>query len=349
MTNTSDVFVGIDLGGTKIEAAVVDGDGCVRGSVRRATPVEQGPEAVIGEVVASVAIALQEAHAAEADHDGRAGPAHLSGIGVGVAGQVDAGTGVVTYAPNLGWFDVALGERLEAAFRLPVAVLNDVQAATFGEWIHGAGRDATDLVCLFLGTGVGGGLVAGSQLVRGCSGSAGELGHTIVNFDGPTCRGGHAGCLEAYAGGWAIARRAREAVRAVPDRGRALLALAGGDLAQLSARTVAKAAREADPLATEILSEVERALGAGAVSIVNAFNPCTLLLGGGLVDGWPMLVDVARTAIQDGALPSAARRVRVTRNGLAGHAGAIGAATWARQQRVAPFGERHVVGESMRR
>lgn len=330
------LFLGIDIGGTKIEAAVVDQDGAVRASVRRATSADRGPEAVIAEVVSSAVDVLDQVPALVAGSSDGSGRPRVRGVGVGVAGQVDPATGAVRYAPNLGWQDVPLGQRLATALRLPVAVLNDVQAATFGEWVHGAGRGASGLVCLFFGTGVGGGLVIGGQLVRGCSGSAGELGHTIVDLDGRPCRGGHAGCLEAYAGGWAMARRAREAVAAAPAGGQVMLALAGNDPALLTAGTVVEAARQEDPMAAEIVRDVERALGAAAVSIVNALNPCTLLLGGGVVDGWPELVDVAHAAIQTGALPSAAGRVRVMRNGLARHAGAIGAAAWARWHGATP-------------
>jgi glucokinase len=132
--------------------------------------------------------------------------------GSGSAGQIDPEHGMVRFAPNLGWHNVPFQSDLAGALGLPVVVTNDVRAATWGEWLHGAGKGCNDLVCLFIGTGIGGGVVSGGKMLSGCSNTAGEVGHMIINLHGPPCSCGSRGCFEALAGGWAIARQAREAV-----------------------------------------------------------------------------------------------------------------------------------------
>jgi glucokinase len=253
------------------------------------------------------------------------------GVGVGVAGQVDSAAGVVLHAPNLEWNDVPLKARLEEAIDLPVFVINDVQAATYGEWICGAGRGAEDIVCLFVGTGIGGGVVSHGSLVRGCDGTAGELGHVTIDWRGPQCTCRNRGCLEAFAAGWAIARRARDAVAAQPDEGRVLVALADGAIERLTAEVVAQAARDGDPLATRLLRETGDALGVGIASIANAFNPCTVILGGGVIEGIPELVEMAEAEARRRALEAALHSLEVVKAGLGRHAGTVGAAMWARR------------------
>ena len=314
------LYVGVDVGGTKVEAALVDAEGRPLAVERRATRPEHGVDAVLARLVECV----DAVRASSASNQ-------LRGVGVGVAGQVDHRTGTVRFAPNLGWHDVALGPSLRGALDLPVFVLNDVQAATFGEWRHGAGIGVDDLVCLFLGTGVGGGIVGGGELLLGCLGSAGELGHTVVDLrGGRRCRCGGIGCLETLAGGWAIAERARELARDGGEPGRSLTAAAGGVAEQLTAEQVITAARSGNAVARQVLADAAAALGAAAISLVNAFNPCVLVIGGGIVAGAPELIDVARDAVVRLALPTGSAAVRIVPPGLARHAGSVGAAAWAR-------------------
>jgi glucokinase len=319
LTEAQNLTLGVDLGGTKIAAALVDSAGRIVAHSRRTTRVERGPDAIVTDLIAAAVAICGQA-------DGR----RVVAMGVGVAGQVDPATGAVFNAPNLHWKDFPFQERVQENVRMPVSVLNDVQAATFGEWIHGAGRGSMDLVCIFAGTGVGGGVVAQGQLVRGAVGSAGEIGHMTVNLAGPRCRCGNFGCVEAFAGGWAIAHRAQEAVKADAASGQVLLALAGGDAQRINASTVARALNRADPLAMRLVEETGEALGAGAASIVNGFNPALLILGGGVIEGLPELVAIVERTVRRRALPAAAERVRIVRPQLGTHAGAIGAATWAR-------------------
>jgi glucokinase len=313
-------WIGIDLGGTKIGGVVIDAAGAIVTSALRPSEALRPGEQVLADA-AALAETLRE----------EVGPRSVRGIGVGVAGQVDHGTGAVRSAPNLGWLDVPAGEML--ASRLgpaPIAVLNDVQAATYGEWKHGGARGEANAVCLFVGTGVGGGIIMGGVPAYGAADSAGEFGHMPIDRNGPACRCGSRGCLESYAGGWAIGRRAYDAVTSHPATGRAMLAIAGGDPAGLTARVVAEAAHAGDPLARALVREATDALAGACVGIVNVLNPDVLLLGGGVAEGLPELVDIVRDRVGMWALPSAAQAVQIRRARLGSNAGAVGAAAWLR-------------------
>jgi glucokinase len=254
-------------------------------------------------------------------------------IGVGIAGQIDPHSGVVRFAPNLGWREVPLQAELSTSLSLPTIVTNDVRAATWSEWTYGAGQGAADVLCLFIGTGIGGGVVSGGRLLLGASNIAGELGHVTVDYDGPLCHCGNRGCLEALAGGWAIARDAQEAVAVEPAAGMALLAAAGGDPQSLTARIVAQVACQGDPLARRLVERVGQVLAAGSVGLANALNPSRLILGGGVIDGLPELLDVVRRGILTHALPSARQNLQVLPAKLQKDAVAIGAAVLAMRSR----------------
>ena len=318
MDHDKDVWaIGVDLGGTKIEVAQVDALGGVRRRLRRSTDVKDGLAAVEAEIIAAVHDLQESANSPPA------------GVGVGVAGQIEPATGVVGFAPNLGWHEAPLQADLSQALKLPVAVINDVRAATWGEWLHGAGRGSDDLVCLFVGTGIGGGVVSGGQMLTGCTNAAGELGHVTVDLHGPPCHCGNTGCLEALASGWAIARRTRQAIAADPTAGASLLSMAGGQPEAVTAKIVAQAAHAGDPLAQQLIDEVAGALVAGSVGFVNAFNPCRLILGGGVIEGLPELVQRVAEGVRRLALAAASARLQVVPAQLHGDAGVVGAAALA--------------------
>jgi glucokinase len=316
--------IGVDLGGTKVEAAVVDAGGKILQRLKQPTNVAAGPDGITAEISGMVQ-RLREGGP----------PFQPTGIGVGVAGQINAATGIVRFAPNLKWREVPFQDRLQTALGLPVVVTNDVRAATWGEWRHGAGQGANDLICLFIGTGIGGGVVSGGRMLEGCTNTGGELGHITTDLNGPPCTCGHRGCLEALAGGWAIARRAREAIRDAPAAAQAFLKAAGlkepvapGDV---NAAAVAAAARAHNPLALLLVDEVARALIAGTVSLVNAFNPCRLILGGGVMQGLPELLGRVEAGIRGAALTAATEGLTVLPARLKGDAGVVGAASLAIQ------------------
>jgi len=211
---TESLTLGVDLGGTKVNVALVDASGRLLSAHKSPIHPDKEPNRVIADILTGVDVCLsktgQEAKA----------------LGIGVAAQVDL-KGVVRGSPNLGWQNVPLKKKLEKQLGLPVVVTNDVRAATWGEWRYGSGKGIDDLAVLLVGTGIGGGVISGGKVLSGCSNSGGELGHITIVYDGRKCRCPNKGCLEAYAGGWAIAERAQEAIRTLSHEGRRLLSLAG--------------------------------------------------------------------------------------------------------------------------
>ncbi|HEX7301171.1 MAG TPA: ROK family protein [Solirubrobacteraceae bacterium] len=264
---------GIDLGGTKIQAVVVDGDNAVLGQARVATPTIGGPAHVASAMASAVGEAAEQAGTE---------PAKLEGVGVGSPGEVDAQAGTVTSARNLPDWEgpFALGEALSGALGTRVALGNDVQVATDAEALLGAGRPYRSLLGVFWGTGVGGGIVLDGRPWVG-RGAAGEIGHVVVKRGGARCTCGRRGCLEAYAGRGAMELRARARHKAgdktdlfhiMRDRGRE----------RLTSGVWARALDRGDKLAIELMDDAVAALGAGVASAQNLLDVEAILIGGGL-------------------------------------------------------------------
>ena len=310
--------LGVDIGGTKIDSALVDASGKIIASHYRLIDPDKDPDKVISDIGDSLESCLRESGC------------RASALGIGVAGQIDKERGIVRRSPNLpAWCDVPLKARMEERLNLPVIVNNDVRVITWGEWQHGAGRGVDDLVCLFVGTGVGGGVISSGRLLEGHQNTAGELGHMTVVAGGRKCHCPNDGCLEAYAGGWAIAERAQSAVRGNPQAGQTLVSLAG-DISRISSITVSEAYRNGDPLAYRLVKDTAKFLGAGLVSIVNAFNPAVIILGGSVILGFPDLVPAVERIVRAQALQTAVENLRITVAALGNKAGVIGAAALAR-------------------
>ena len=309
--------IGIDLGGSKIAFGTVDEEGRLLELLRYDTETHGGYSAVLTQVVKGV------------EQLKGASGISMSGIGIGVAGQVDPGTGAVVFAPNLDWHNVPLKAEVQKACAIPVVVTNDVRAALWGEWLFGAGRGCGDLVCIFIGTGIGGGIVCGGKVLEGCCNTAGEIGHMTVDLRGPLCNCGNRGCMEALAGGWAIARRAHASVKADPVFGGTILRMAGGKVEDITARTLVQAFYAGDALATKIIDEVTDALAAGAAALVNAFNPCRIILGGGIIEGMPEMVSRIDKGVRRRALSAATGCLVICASKLGNEAGIIGAAALA--------------------
>ena len=307
--------IGVDLGGTKVHAAVVGPDGTVISERRLPTDVGGGPTKVVDDIVRAVRDELD------------ADLSVIDAVGVGLAGQIDPETGVVRSSPNLKWTDFPFGERLQQALGVPVVVENDVTTAAWGEWRHGAGRGIDDLLVLYVGTGVGGGIVSDGRLLAGDRGMAGEVGHMTIVAGGRQCSCPNRGCLEAYTGGWAIAERAVEAVVANPEAGRGLLDMARGE--ELTARLVAEAAEAGDKLALGLMYDTGQYLGAGLTGLIHIFNPARVVFGGGVIEGSPGLVTAAESVVRADAIPAYTDGLEVLRSELAGNAGVIGSASMA--------------------
>lgn len=313
------MMLGIDLGGTKVELAIVDDNGIVLFSRRYSTNYQKGPEGIIADITAWVNGYLGESSE------------NVVALGIGVAGQVEPATGNVRFAPNLGWQNVPIRSELEKGIGLPVVVTNDVRAAAYGEWLYGAGQGVDDLACIFVGTGIGGGVVSGGRMLEGCSNTAGELGHIIIVAGGRRCHCSNLGCLEAYAGGWAIAERAKEAVKDNGIAGRNMLKLAG-TIENITAATVSAAYKDKDPLASQLIEETGEYLTAGIVSVVNAFNPGMVILGGGVIEKLTLLISMVEQGVRKHALEAAVAPLKIVKAALGEKAAVIGAASLARNK-----------------
>jgi glucokinase len=310
--------VGVDLGGTKIQGVVVDQDGGRLGEARGHTPADGGPPAVVAEIAAVVKAAAKSA---------KVSPRKLAGVGLGSPGLVDTATGRVSGAANLPGFEepVPLGSLAADALGVQVRVGNDVSVATLAEHRLGAGRGFDDLLVVFAGSGVGGGMVLGGRLWAGAHGAAGEIGHMVVVEGGELCPCGRRGCMEAYAGRVAMERQARAAAAA--GRPTELLAIQERQGRQRMTSGVFKTALDAgDPLAHELIERAVQALATAIASAVNLVDVQAVLIGGGLGDklGEPFV-----RRIETAMVPHLFVRpspLRVLPGALGDYAGASGAA-----------------------
>ncbi|MBN1134998.1 MAG: ROK family protein [Anaerolineae bacterium] len=316
--------VGIDLGGTKILAAVVDDDGRIVAEAKVKTRPENGPDAVIERM----AQAAQEAvHRLKLDWDA------IRGVGVGAPGPVDPNAGVVHHTPNLpGWEEVPLASQLGESLGVPAFLENDVNLGTLGEYMMGAGQGTKDMVGIFVGTGIGGGLILDGKLHSGSRYAAAEIGHVILLADGPVCGCGKRGCVEALASRTAIERDIWLGIGA--GRTSLIPELTGGDPERLTSGVLAQAMREGDPLVSEIVARAQWYLGLLTASIVNLLDPEMIVFGGGLMEalGDEFLSPIRVTARQYFIQQAGADRVRIIAAKLGDHAGVLGAAALARQK-----------------
>jgi glucokinase len=303
--------VGVDVGGTKLAAGLVASDGSVLDRVRRDTP--EGGDAITAAIVEIVEHFTSR-------HGLRTVP-----VGVGAAGLITL-DGEVRFSPNIDWAEFGLGKILQQRLGRPVTVDNDANAAAWGEYRIGAGRDAHhSMVMLTIGTGVGGGLVLGDRLVRGAGGMAGELGHLAVLEGGPACPCGARGCLEALASGTAIARFARDA--ATGGRLQPGSALADVPAEQLTGKVVTVAAHAGDAQAVAILATAGRWLGVGIASLIAAFDPEVVVLGGGAMQAGHLLMEPAVAAAGERLLGRGHRDLApIVPASLGDDAGLVGAA-----------------------
>lgn len=307
--------IGIDLGGTKVLTALVDKtSGEVLHFVKKKTKKEKGPEKIIHKIIKSINEILVEQNLDKSE---------IHSIGIGAAGQVDRERGVLIAAPNLDCFNLELKSILENEFGIPVIIGNDVEIATIGELSFGAGRGYLDFVCIFVGTGVGSGIVEGGKIRSGASGTAGEIGHMIVDVGGRPCACGANGCLEAYASRLAIEKRIAGALR----KGRT------SDITNylqegksIKTSMIKKALENNDELVTQNLDEASEYLACGLASVINFFNPKLIILGGGLIDAIDYFYNKSIKIARAKALPTPSKSIVFKKAELGDFSGVIGAA-----------------------
>jgi glucokinase len=316
-------ILGIDIGGTNIECALVDSKGNIK--IRKSCPTEtwKGSKAVLSNIISIANAVMREAKSKK--H-------RVAAVGVGTPGAVDQKTGcVIGGAENIpGWKGIPLVPALKKEFCLPTFASNDVTLYALGEAMFGAGRGAKEIVCLALGTGIGGGIITGGRIYRGAIDGAGEVGHMTVKLDGKRCNCGSFGCLERYASATAIAEMGREACK--KDRKSLLLKLAGGNVDEISARTVFDAAKKGDKTAKDITEKAGWFLGAGIANLINLLNPEMVIIGGGVAQAGGILLRIIRKAIRTYGLRINTKKVKIVLGELKSDAGVVGAAALAWQE-----------------
>jgi len=313
--------LGIDLGGTKTLAAVIDiTTGEVVASARKRTRAERGQDFVSQRTIELATSAITDANLPDGTE--------ILAIGVGAAGQIDRKNGVVVDAPNLGVHDMQLGSILGNQFGKPVYVGNDVEVAAQGEYLFGAGKGYNNFVCMFVGTGIGSGIVQNGKLYTGLSGTAGEVGHMTLVADGRICGCGSRGCLEAYASRTAITK----SIMAEIHHGRASI-LSDDALKQLKegetiirSGILANAIQQKDELVTEMILEAANYLGYGIASVLNFYNPDAVILGGGVIEAIDLLYETAVHRARTTALTAPAKKTPILRVKLGDFSGVVGAA-----------------------
>lgn len=306
----SRAFLGIDIGGTNTKLAVLDARGELvsRGIVE--TRPQQGPEALFKRIDEAV--------------PGLAGHRELAAAGIGCAGLIESRRGIVHSSPNLPTFvGVRISRIASRVLGVYTCIENDANAAAYGEYTRGSGGNSQMFLCVTLGTGVGGGIVANGDILRGAGGFAGEIGHTTINERGPRCTCGNRGCLEAYVGAGRLTRRARAMMRKFP---RSLL---HAEEDELTPEVITRAARRGDAAALAVMDEAAEHLGTALASAVNLLNPDRIALGGGVAGGFDVMRKRIVATVTERAFPESARGVRIGKAKLGNTAASIGMAVIA--------------------
>jgi len=317
-------YIGLDLGGTNLKAAVVDDQGGLAAKISAPTIRDQGPEPVIAAMVDSAAAVVSQAGLKMS---------RIVAVGIGSPGPIDREKGLLVSAPNLpGFRDVPIRDRIAAALGKPTVLDNDANVAAFAEYWIGAGSDPSVryLVTLTLGTGIGSGLIIDGKIMHGGFGNGGEAGHMIVQPNGRQCGCGQSGCLEAYASASHTALRATEAVEAAgPSQHTPLRGIVTDPASTLTAKDVFDAAIAGDPFAQRIADETAAYLGIACVNLCRLLDLQMIVLGGGMVGAGDYLLDRVRQAYKHNNWQMSPSRVRIEPAVLGGDAGVIGAAAIA--------------------
>jgi glucokinase len=311
----SELVFAADLGGTHLRVATVDREGKIHTRLMQPTPEAEKPN----EIVRALIDAAHECETRATEQR-----AKISAVSVAVPGTVNVAEGVVVKAPNVPCLDgFRLAAALESELEWPAILENDANAAAIGEMWRGAGRGYRTIICVTLGTGVGGGIILDGKLWRGADGSAGEIGHMGVDpFGGVACTCGSRGCLEVYASATAIVRMTREARPRYPN---SILHTSEN----LTSEVVYRAGREGDELALEVFRRMGVYLGIGVASLINVLNPQVVVIGGGLSNGWDLFEKHMHQQVIERAFPIPARRVKIVRAECGDDAGLLGAARLA--------------------
>ena len=319
--DSSPLYGAIDLGGTKLRSIVVDGSGRVLGDDIGLSRAEEGLEVVLERIEESLDAAL-----------GKAGVKRerLAGFGIASPGAVDAARGIVPNAPQLpGWQDVPLARLLEERFGLPTLLENDASAAALGEHRYGAGRGSRHMLYITVSTGVGGGIIIDGGLYRGKSGAAAEMGHVIIDMNGPACGCGARGCLESLASGTAIAKRGELLAESGDSP---ILARLRKEEGPVTAEMMERAATMGDAASREAFRQAGHYFGVALAGFVNVFDPEVIVIGGGVAKAGDLLLEQARVTMESLAMTQPLKGVRLTVSELGEFAGTMGMVARLREE-----------------
>jgi len=320
MARSNPPVVGVDIGGTKIIAAVFNGDGAMLSRIYCLTLGSEGPARVINRIKATIGQVIEKAGLERKQ---------VGCVGVAAAGAIDINRGLVADSPNLlRWHNIPLRDKLADSLGRPVFMLNDANAAALAEYRLGAGRGLNNLIYITVSTGIGGGMIINGELYQGADGSAAEIGHMIIKIGGPVCACGKRGCFESMASGTAIARLAQKRLRRGEES--IMVGLAHDKVGDVNAQVVAAAARKGDALALAVIEESAGYLGIGLANLVNLMNPQMIIIGGGVSKMGDMLLRPARKSMKVNGIDLPAQTVRVVRSQLGVDAELTGAALYAR-------------------
>jgi len=320
-SNKPEYVVGVDIGGTKIYSGVFNSSLECIGTARVSTKAQRGPEAVIERIYRSVLDAIDECDLSLTQ---------IRGVGVGAPGAVDTENGRVIFAPNLEWKDVPLKKALEKQLELPVFLENDCNICTLGVYERELKRKPKNMVGIFLGTGIGAGLILNGEIFSGFNRTAGEIGHTILEVSGPKCACGNSGCFEALASRTALIRKIQTAVKA--GQKTILTDMLGPDLEDLRSGDLRKAIRRGDKFVDQVVEEAAQYTGIAVANIINLLNPEVVVLGGGVIEALEdeMMSIIVETA-QEYAMSGTAKGIEIIASKLGDDAGITGGAVLARR------------------
>jgi len=312
--------IGIDIGGTNITVALVTEKGKIVKKIRFPTRVKEGKAKIIRRIVKALDKVMKGL-----------GSNSIEGIGIGAAGDIDQDRGIVRFSPNLFWKNVPLVRLIKKKFNLKVVLDNDANAAAWGTYILETKRKVKNLLCITLGTGVGGGLIINGRIYHGASGSAGEIGHITLNAQGERCRCGNYGCLETYVGSAYIVKKA---VKEIKKGERSLIKkLAGGNLQSITSQTIQAAALKGDKLARRIWREAGEYLGIALSGVINLLNPEVIVFGGGVAKAEELIFQPMKKEIRKRTFRVPFEKVKFTHTKFGPDLGVIGAALLTLQGR----------------
>jgi glucokinase len=311
LSNNKNLILALDLGGTNFRLALANEKGEILRYVKAPVESPNEPEQAIKQIKQSISDMLSETERAS-----------LRGMGIAIAGLVTQDTGVLLTSPNLlVWYNTPVKDIFEKELNLPVWVGNDANLAALGEHRFGAGRGCNDLVYITVSTGIGGGVITGGRLLLGSCGFAAEVGHMTIDINGPKCNCGNTGCLEMLASGTAIARMAVD--RLSKGKSSLIPKLVDGDLREVNAEVVERAARMDDDMAKEIMHTAGINLGIGVVNLVHLFNPELIIIGGGVSKSGDLIFEPVRRVVAERVMPDI--KVRITTPELGDNPGLLGA------------------------